>query len=186
MKLFKQSKFYFLLFLSLAVMSCNSNDDNGSEDDMDEGTGGTTTEFVTAKIDGADFEASQDPASLIGATKSTDSGITLLTLQGSTNDGKFIQFTIFGYEGLGTYMTGDNLSNTNFLQYGELEGTTNANLWANNLITATLGTLDPGMISVDVDADGVIEGTFSFIGYNGEDKTTKDITEGRFKAALDN
>ena len=37
----------------------------------------------------------------------------------------------------------------------------------------------------DTDADGVVEGTFSFSGYNAEDMSIKEITEGKFKAILD-
>lgn len=36
------------------------------------------------------------------------------------------------------------------------------------------------------DEDGVLEGTFSFQGYNGDNMTTKNITEGIFKVNLDN
>ena len=175
MKAFKQSMYFGLMILALTFTACSGDDsgDNGGDDNN-----GGGAEFVTAKIDGANFAASQDPAVLVGASKSSST----LTVQGSTNDGDAINFTIMGYNGPGTYTTGDDPANTSLIQYIELP----ASAWASNAVTALVGGLAPGEITVTVDADGVVEGTFSFDGYNGSDMTTKNITEGEFKANLDN
>lgn len=184
MKTLKHTLYYTFLCLALVMTSCNK-DDDGAENNEQNNNNGGGGELFTAKIDGADFSASTDPATLIGGTKSTNNGMTLITGQGSTNDGDFINFSVFGYNGPGTYTTGDDLSNTNFIQYGELVGQS-ANVWASNLATAAVGGLMPGEIVVTKDADGKLEGTFSFEGYNGMDMTTKMVTEGQFKLTLDN
>lgn len=184
MRFLKQSIYYSMLCLALVFASCSSDDDGDGGDDGGDNGGGA--EFVTAKVNGADFAASQDPAVLIGATKTTQGGVSLLTVQGSNNSGDFINFTIFEYDGPGTYTTGDSPANVSLIQYGELDGTTNANVWASNLASSQVGGLTPGEINVTVDANGVVEGTFMFEGYNPADMTTKNITSGEFKANLDN
>ena len=170
-----------ILFLTLAIgfTSCSSDDDN------DGGTGGGTgggAEHFTAKIDGVNFEASTDPASLIGGTLQTNNGMTIATGQGSTNNGDFINFSIINYDGPGTYTTGDALTNNNGIMYGKISplGT-----WASNGVLSIIG-ISPGEIVITSDSDGVLEGSFSFEGYNGDDQTSKMITEGSFKVNLDN
>lgn len=110
MKTLKKTLYYSFLFIAMAFTSC-SGDDNGDTGEMggegDPGSG--VVEHLTAKIDGTDFTASLDPASLIGATTSTSNGISSATAQGSTNNGDFINFSIIGYTGPGEYKTGDNL-----------------------------------------------------------------------------
>lgn len=181
MKTFKRSIYFLTLCLALVFAGCSNDDDNNG----DGGDGGATGggEFFRAKVDGADFSASTDPATLIGGTKSTANNITVVSGQGSTNTGDFINFSIVGYTGPGTYTTGDSLTNTNLIQYGELNGQ-NASSWASSGPTSAAG-IAPGEINITVDADGVIEGTFSFEGYNAADMTTKNITQGEFKFNVD-
>jgi len=170
-----------ILFLTLAIgfTSCSSDDDNGGSDPGG-GTGGA--EHFTAKIDGANFAASTDPASLIGGTVTTNNGMTVATGQGSTNTGDFINFSIVNYNGPGTYTTGDDLTNNNGIMYGQISplGT-----WASNGVLSIVG-IQPGEIVITSDSDGVLEGTFSFEGYNGDTQTSKMVTEGSFKVNLDN
>jgi hypothetical protein len=181
MKTLKKSMYYAILCLALVLTACSSDDDN--ETNNNEGNNGGSGELFTAKIDGNDFAASQDPATLIGATKSTANGMTLVTGQGSTNTGDFINFGIFDYNGPGTYITGNNLTNPNYLRYGELVGQT-AMIWGSDLATFAAG-IGPGEIVVTVDADGKLEGTFTFEGYNAQDMTTKMVTQGQFKVTID-
>lgn len=161
-----------LFFVSIAISSCNkSNDDDG-----DGGDGGS--ENFSAKVDGSNFSASTDPATLIGAQ--LNSGV--LVAQGSDNNGNAINFSITNYTGAETYKTGDVLTNGNMIQYIKVSP---VGAWGSNLATAALGTLTPGTIVITSDNGTVIEGTFSFEGYNSSDMTTKMITEGRFKVNLD-
>lgn len=167
---------YALIFMALLVTACDNDDD--STDGGDDPDGATGTEFVTAKIDGADYAAAQDPAVIVGAT--IDGGV--FAVQGGTNDGETIRITINNYDGPGTYITGDVVTNGNMLAYVTL---TPLATWMNGGVTALVDGVGTGTIEVTSDADGVVEGTFSFKGYNGEDMTTKTITEGQFKAIID-
>lgn len=175
--------YYFVLCLALVATACSSDDDNPENDPNNNNQGGGGGEFFTAKVDGVDFAASTDPATLIGGTKATGNGMTIVTGQGSTNTGDFINFSITGYNGPGSYATADNMMNPNQIQYGKLNGQS-ADVWASNLATAAAG-IPAGEIVITVDADGVVEGTFTFTGYNPADMTTKDITQGSFKFNVD-
>ena len=169
-----------LMCFSLITLTSCSNDDDGGNNGGDPGGGGNSgSEFLTAKIDGADFAAAQDPAVIVGA-QSTNG---VLAVQGGDNDGNTISITISSYNGVGTYITGDQLTNTNGLQYLVINPAPTS--WASNLATAALGTLAPGTIEITSDNGTTVEGTFSFEGYNASDMTVKDITEGSFKANFD-
>lgn len=167
-----------LLIMTVSLVtftSCSSDDDNGG------GGNNNGDEFLTASIDGSSFSAAQSPAVIVSA-QSTNG---VLAVQGGTNTGNTISMAINGYTGVGTYVTGDVISNTNFIQYLTISGTT-PSTWASGLASAALGTLMPGSIEVTSDDGTTVEGTFSFEGYNGADMTTKVVTNGEFKAKLDN
>ena len=181
MKIIKKSLYLTLLCLSVIILSCSSDDNNNNDNGDNNNDNNGTEEFYMAKVDGADFTASTDPASLIGATVTTNSGMTVATAQGSTNTGDFINFSIINYNGPGTYATGDGLTNPNLLQYGKVSP---LGVWASSLASFAAG-LQPGQINITSDTDGVLQGTFSFQGYNGDDMTTKNITQGSFKANID-
>lgn len=163
----------FMLLIMVAAMvnltSCSSSDDG------DGGDGGNNNgnDFLTAKVDGADFTASQNPADLVSAVVA--SGI--LTLQGSDNDGNAIRITINNYTGVSgsPYTTGDNISNVNSMSYIELP----ANGWTS--------TFDVGMGTLNITSDDgtTVAGDFSFTGLNASDMTTKDITMGSFSATIE-
>jgi hypothetical protein len=173
MKTIKQTFYLSLICLALVASGCSKNNDDGSGGD----TGGGSESF-SAKVDGSNFSASNDPATLIGAR--LNSGV--FTAQGSDNSGNAINFTINSYTGAETYRTGDLLTNPNLIQYVRVSPT---GAWGSNLATAALGTLTPGTIVITSDNGTVVEGTFSFEGYNSSDMSTKMITEGRFKVNLD-
>lgn len=164
----------FVLFLTtvsiLQFTSC-SNSDDGENNNGDE--------FLTAKIDGVDFAASQSPAVIVGA-QSTNG---VLVVQGGDNDGNTINFTIQNYTGAGTYNTGDNITNANLIQYLQINPVAG---WASNLATAAVGGLTIGVIEITSDNGTTVEGTFSFEGYNGTDQSTKMISQGKFKAIFEN
>ena len=107
--------------------------------------------------------------------------MTVATAQGSTNSGEFINFSIVNYNGPATYATGNNLTNPNLIQYGKVSP---LGSWASSFGSFAAG-LPPGQITITKDSDGVLEGTFSFQGYNADDMTTKNITQGSFKATIE-
>lgn len=167
----KNLKIKFLLiavFTVFAFTSCNNDDDDNG--------GGSGDEFLTAKIDGADFAASTSPATIIGATITNG----LLAVQGGDNSGNTISFQIFGYTGLGVYATADALTSTNGIRYITISPVAT---WDSSGITSITG-ITPGRIEVTFDDGVTVEGTFSFEGYNAADSTTKAITAGEFKAVL--
>ena len=180
MKTLKKSAYLLLLCLAVVATSCKKDDDNNDE----EGEQGGGTELFTAKVDGANFAASTDLATLIGGSLSTTQNGMILVAQGSTNDGDFINFSITDYDGVGTYTTGDDIMNPNSIQYGEVAG--GATVWASNLATAALGTLRAGEIKVTSQNESSVKGTFSFEGYDGQGMTTKNVTEGKFEVNFDN
>jgi len=168
MKTIKKTIYISFLCLAVILASCSSSDDNNNDGD-DGGTDGA--EYLTAKVDGASFEAAQSPAVIVGAT----SGNGLMTFQGGTNEGNTIRGSVFNYNGAGTYTTGDNITNVNSLSYITLPN----NIWNS---TFDIGS---GTITITSDDGTTIEGTFSFEGYNAEGQTTKTITEGNFKAIIE-
>ena len=177
MKTIKNIGLLSLLCLSLLMTACKS-DDEGM-DATDDSATEAGAEFLTATVDGAAFEAAQDPAVIVGAQIS--SGV--LAVQGGKNNGETISIAINNYDGPGTYISGDELTNPNLMQYLTIDPIA---AWASSLASAAVGGLDVGTITITSDSDGVVEGTFSFEGYNAEDMTTKMVTEGSFKANLDN
>lgn len=181
MKSLKNLALFF--FMSLAIVACSSDDDgdgDGSNNNNNNGGG----ELFSAKVDGVDFAADTDPATLIGGTLSTSNNITVLAGQGSTNDGKYINFSIVGYNGTGTYKTADNTTNPNLIMYGELNGG-NAQVWMSNGITALSGAIGEGTINITSQDDDGAEGTFSFEGYNADSQNVKTISQGQFKITFD-
>lgn len=167
MKTFKFKTVSVLLICLSLLFSCNK-DDNDSSDAGDE--------FVSAKIDGTSWASSKD----YNTTAAQKSG-NALAVQGSDNDGNAINFSITNYSGVGNYKTGDNLTNGNQIMYVSISP---VGSWSSNLATAALGTLTPGTIDITKDDGSIVEGTFSFEGYNSQDTSSKNITEGKFKAEL--
>ncbi|MCH9659391.1 MAG: hypothetical protein K0U54_00620 [Bacteroidetes bacterium] len=177
-------KLTFLFFMALAITACSKDDDNNGDADGG-GQGGAGDEYFRASVDGNAFAADTDLATLIGGSLVTNNGMTVLSAQGSTNSGDFINFNILNFNGPGTYVTADDLTNPNGMMYGELQGQT-VNGWVSNGIIAISGAIRPGEITVTAQDDNGAEGTFSFEGYNGTDETVKTITNGEFKVVFDN
>ena len=153
-----------MLGVTLIMVSCKNDDDAllpfvGA-------TGGA--EHMSAKIDGADWAAQQNFGDLISATGSE----TTLAIQGGDNSGNTIRINLSNYAGAQTYVTGDNISNTNSISYVSISP-----------IGSWMSTFDieSGTIDVTSDENNVIEGTFSFTGYNSTDMTNKVVTNGSFK-----
>lgn len=181
MKTFKNSIYLLLMCTAVLFTACNKDDDNNEM--MEENGGGSGSELFTAKVDGADWSADTDLATLIGGSLTTNAGITVLVAQGSTNSGSFINFTIIGYDGPGTYVIADdNPQNASGAIYGHSPDPDD--IFTANSIVALGGDIMPGEITVTAqDANGA-EGTFSFEALNGD--TTVNVTDGSFKIVFDN
>jgi hypothetical protein len=137
----------------LIMFSCSSND-SGLE-----GSGGKS---LSVKIDGNSFKAA-------GLTTSAIVTNGILTVQGGKSNGETVRLTIMNYTGAGTYTTGDNLSNMNSMNYITL---TPIATWSS---TFNIGS---GTLVVSSDSGSKVEGTFEFVGVNGN--ASKNFTEGKF------
>lgn len=168
MKTLQIKTIFAILICTTLFLSCSNDDDDGSSSGGDE--------FLTAKIDGVDFAASTDPATIIGATITNG----ILAVQGGDNDGNTISFQIFGYNGVGMYKTADALTSTNQIMYVTISPVAT---WSSSGVTSITG-ITPGSIEVTSEDGTTVEGTFTFEGYNAQDMTTKNVTVGKFKAEL--
>lgn len=149
-----------MLFLFVAVLTSCSNS-------SDEELGITGEGILTAKVDGQTWSSLK---ATVGATVSNN----VLAVQGSTSNGEYIRFNIMNYTGVGTYKTGDNLSNANSISYGTIDPIV---AWVS---TFNLGS---GTIEITEDTATTVTGTFSFSGINSSaNNSTKTVTEGTFSA----
>ncbi|MEL6812676.1 MAG: DUF6252 family protein [Bacteroidota bacterium] len=183
MKTLQKSMYVLMLFSAVFLTGCSKDDDSSEEGDG--GQSGSDTELFTAKVDGADWSADTDLATLIGGSLVTNNGITVLSAQGSTNDGTFINFNIINYDGPGTYRVADGIDNMNIISYGELNGG-NPVSWVANGVIAITGVIEPGEIVITSQNDTKVIGTFSFEGYDGTSETVKNVTQGQFEVVFDN
>lgn len=136
-----------------------------NKDDSTEGTNNGST--LTAKVDGTDFTSLEASA---GAVISNG----VLALHGGDAAGNYISITIHSYNGVGTYVSGNGISNMNTMVYGTATNTTG---WTSTMNIGS-GTLD-----VTTDDGTIVEGTFSFTAPPGNSNSTgtKTITDGKFK-----
>jgi len=149
-------KIFFFVSL-LALISCS--------DASDEDLGITGEGTFTAKVDGVVFTSLK---ATVGASVSSQ----VVAVQGSKSDGEYIRFNILNYTGVGTYTTGDAVTNTNTIQYGTISP---ISTW---ISTFNLGT---GTIEITEDNSSTISGTFSFTGVQ-DGFANKIVTEGTFNA----
>jgi hypothetical protein len=152
----KNFKNVFLIMCLSVLISCG-----GSDDDL--GLSGEGS--LTAKVAGTSFTSL--PVSVSAAITN---GIA--AIQGSNSSGEVIRINIASYSGVGTYKTGDAISNLNSLSYGTISPVA---FWTS---TFDIGS---GTIEITEDTATMVSGTFSFTGYNGA-SNTKQVTEGKFNA----
>lgn len=155
----KNFKNICLFLFATLLFSCS--------DASDEDLGLTGEGTFTAKVDGATFTSLQ---STVGATITG----SVAAVQGSTSSGEYIRFNIVNYSGIGTYTTGNAITNANLIQYGTV-----------NPIAAWISTMNlgNGTIEITEETNTTIKGTFSFTGINASDgNSSKTITEGSFNA----
>lgn len=157
----------------LALTSCSSDDDGGNGGNAPSGR-------LIAKVDGTNYQSMEISSS---ATVAIQGGVTNLILIASNSDGNAFSFTIFGYDGVGTYefdgsiSTGVNVasySETNVDLSNPLNSTTE--LWQ-----APYENLSVGSVSISEETDTAVIGTFEFTCKNlNGDQSIKTITEGSF------
>lgn len=152
----KLKNVFFFVCLS-ALISCS--------DATDEDLGISGEGFFTAKVDGVVFTSLK---ATVGASVSNE----VAAIQGSKSDGEYIRINILNYTGVGTYTTGDAVTNVNSIQYGTVSP---ISTW---ISTFNQGT---GTIKITEDTSSTISGTFSFTGVQ-DGFANKIVTEGTFNA----
>lgn len=164
MKIFKNFVLLIVTISLVSLTSCNKDDGDGEENNP-------SGEHLTAKIDGTDWAATTNFDTTAATINSN-----IFALQGSDEAGNAIRINLLNYTGAGTYVTGDNLSNTNSISYVSISPV------ASWMSTFDIGS---GTINITTEDGSIAEGTFSFNGYNAADMTTKSFTDGSFKANID-
>ncbi|MFK7748766.1 MAG: hypothetical protein AB8B65_10265 [Kordia sp.] len=159
----KQFNVFCIAILTVTMISCNNDDDVATMD-----TANTAGEFLTAKVDGVDFSAME-----VSVTATTSNNV--LSLVGGDSNGNTFQMAIQNYNGVGTYVTGDVITNSNAMSYITV---TPFALWTSTFDTGN------GTLEVTTDDGSIIEGTFEFLGY--KDASTRILfSDGEFKANIE-
>ena len=100
-----------VMTLSLATFtSCSNDDDGGSGGNAPSGT-------LIAKVDGTSYESWEISSSATIANNGNN-----LIIIASNSDGNAFSFTVWGYDGVGTYdLDGSNINNVNVASYTETD-----------------------------------------------------------------
>lgn len=156
--------------LLLIVVACKEDTKNNSKTVENESTNET---FLTAKVDGIDFSANSKKVLFIAFSGqlSHKSGIV-----GTNSDGYEISFMLPNPIKTGTIdseMTDPKI----ILSYSESPNKASWHVGNDNNPTNM-----PFTITITKDGEKYVEGTFSFTALNIKDSTTKQITDGKFKA----
>lgn len=156
--------------LLLIVVACK--EDNKSDDTIKENES-TNDTFLTAKVDGIDFSANSKKVLFIAFSGqlSHKSGIV-----GTNSDGYEISFMLPNPISTGTInseMTDPKI----IMSYSESPNKASWHVGNDNNPTKI-----PFTITITKNGENFVEGTFSFTALNIKDNTTRQITDGKFKA----
>ena len=158
----KQFNLFFIMCIAITLVACNN------DDDSDDSAMNTAAEFLTAKVDGVDFSAME-----VSVTATISNNV--LSLIGGDSSGNTFQITMQNYTGVGTYITGDVVTNSNAMSYITI---TPVALWSSTFDTGS------GILEVTSDDGSILEGTFEFLGY--KDPSTRILfSDGKFKANIE-
>lgn len=163
-----------LLLMSGLVMSCSKTETTPQSGNNNNNTVDTNFYF-TAKVDGVDWKADMNAFNTFA--EEPHSGFLSVSASLTTVTDGFFLMNVSSYSGAGTYTLGTGGGNS-YVRY--TTGTV-----ANGSYSAwkaeTPGSTTTGTLVVTKDENGIIEGTLEFDGYSEEKKTTKKITEGKFR-----
>ncbi|TZF82730.1 hypothetical protein FW774_14645 [Pedobacter sp. BS3] len=175
----KPLKFIVLILTVFAgLSSCKKDKDNDND-----GSGGDF--YFTVKVDGNSFSGDMSKAEGFGLFKYHEGTLSFSIAKDVANPatGTFLMNILSGYNGAGSYKVGVG-GGTNYARYttGSMVGGGTVSFWtAETGSGSTANNIGTGTIVVSSDKNGVVEGTFSFDGYNNADHTTKHFTEGKFR-----
>jgi uncharacterized protein DUF6252 len=177
MKTFKKFGFTALAVLAIALASCSSDSDGGGSSDLDT--------YISATVNGVDFETSSIQGQPVGVASKSGTGDTQFITVSCGNQTSFddqehqaIFIALVGPLTAGsTYQINSSTNNT--LGYTEVNG--------DNDLTWDTGDCDnaTGSITVTSITDTKIEGTFSFTGSDDENcSSQKTATNGKFRGTF--
>jgi hypothetical protein len=170
MRSLKQLFLFVMVGTLLSLTSCKSDDDGA-------GPGNAPTGLMVAKVDGASFQSFEQSSSATVANQGQN-----LVLIASSTDATAFSFSIFGYDGVGTYPIGGGANITNVGSYSVTEvDLNNPQNSTTELWQAPYNDTMVGELNISEETDTKIIGTFSFTCKNvGGDQSIKTITEGAF------
>ncbi|OUR94308.1 hypothetical protein A9Q87_01275 [Flavobacteriales bacterium 34_180_T64] len=175
MRKFKQFMLLVMIGSLVTLTSCSNDDDSG-----DGGGGSAASGTLSAKVNGTTFQSMEISSS---ATVVSAGGVNTMVIIASNSDGNAFSFTIFGFDGAGTYkLTGADIAITNTGSYTETD------IDVNNPINSTTEVwqapyddTEVGEIVVTEETATKVKGNFSFTCKNvNGDNSVKTITEGAF------
>lgn len=155
-------QFGLVLLSSLILVSCSTDDEAPVQ----------VEEFLGAKLDGVDF--------LLKEVKCTriinDRGTIDLWITSSSDNGEILEFLVYDYYGVNSYLVGDDYLNQNWISYSQ---TNPEGHWK-----ATKNHHQRNIIEILEDDGDFIKGRFSFEGYNEADLSTMQISDGNFNVRV--
>lgn len=153
----------------VTLTSCSNDDDNSG------GDGGAASGTLVAKVDGTSYQSMEISSSATIA----NSGQNLIIIA-SNSDGNAFAFTIFGYDGPGTYPLGGGVNITNTASYTETD-VSNPQNPSTEIWQAPFDDTEVGSITITEETETKVKGNFEFMCKNvGGDQSVKNITEGGF------
>lgn len=172
MKTLRTLTYLLIAIVTIATTSCKTDDDGGDGGAAASGT-------LIATVDGDNYESEVAGTS---ATRVNAGGITTIVLNANSTaagSNKVFAITMNGIDSEGTYDIGGgaNISINALYIEGMATGPSDPDVqtWQ-----APFDDTVAGEMNISEITDTKIEGTFSFVGTNAEDQSTRTITEGSF------
>ena len=155
---------------------CSNEDDFSGEE-----------EFLHAKVNGENFNASIDGDDLYFKKEINSNGTIDLILRGRSRDQKIIQFAIRNYMGSKRYIMGnksslhrDHFLNGNWCDFSE---ETTGLVWSTKNLPV-VGNLSQSYVEIDSDNGNMISGAFLFDAYDNGGNDRKSVSEGIFQVEI--
>ena len=164
-----------IVAIALVLSSCSNDDD----DNNNGGPSGNAGGYVSAKVDGAQFDSMEIMGiSTVSALRTGTGDGTLISVTGSSDSSHSINIAMLGITSTGTYSVNPDSDGTT-LAY--VDSGTQTSYDTSNCSGAT------GTIVVTELTEDVVQGTFSFTGKVDEDcSQSKSVTEGSFRGVFMN
>lgn len=175
MKNFKNFMLFVMVGSLLTFTTSCSNDDDGGD-----GPGGTPSGVMVATIDGNSFQSAD-----ISSSATVANGGQNLIIIASNSDGRAINFTVFGYDSVGTYPIGGGVNIANSASYSEIDvDINNPQNTTQETWQAPYNDTMVGELRISEETETNLKGTFEFMckNVNGDD-SVKNITGGSFDLA---